>query len=268
MQCLEFAKRNSLIPLPNVIRDIAVGYLDDQLIPVKVIVIPPCFQVLMISGDDIYYRYDHCVYKNNTLVFQPERQLAKLHWFAYPVIGDWILLSSTLCNISTKQTITLGMQLKRARVFGDHLYYISSRYEVMRLSLHALDSVPQTCRDHAMDLNVVGHCLMFSFDDDKLCFHDSDVIYRGDYIYRWQNKVYEISVDGIVCNGHKLSTFDRDDVLNVFAVNEIVLIETGWDRYVLDCEKGTCQKLRPFEVLCDQPNRLWYQNQRELLIYH
>lgn len=68
MQCFDFASRNALIPLPNVIRDIVDSYLSNDLIPLRIAEVKR--NVLMIDNDNIYSRKGNDLYKKQRMDLQ------------------------------------------------------------------------------------------------------------------------------------------------------------------------------------------------------
>lgn len=276
MKCFDFANRINLIPLPTVIRGVVDGYLGDDLIPSRIVDVPENGRVVMIDGQDVYYRLGSRMYKNTDIIYDHgDYHICNMQWYIYPLIGDWILFNECLYNTSTRYAIRLNMKYNSGRVFRDDLYFIFGR-DVMRLPLRALkiselnafDIKPEKVRENVSMLDVIGDCLVFTDLDGHQFFHDCDIRYKAEYIYLWNHHVYKITLDGISCNGNFLMKFNRESIMTMFAVNETVLIDTIWNRYVLDCDTRTCQKMNRLQVLNEQPDRLWVKTDDKLFIYY
>lgn len=265
MKCLDFASRKALIPLPNVIQDIVNAFLSDDLIPLRVLHIPSGHKVLMIDKENVYTREGESLYKNNELIFQ-NREPHFGTWNLYPVYGDWILLNDILYHITNKHVIHYLMLANSARVFDNYVYFISDndRYDVYRLSFDDLDGVPEKYESKVSKLTVIGNCLVFTKYFNKK-FHDSDIGYVSEHIYRWQNKVYEVTPHAITCDNQTVCLLSGNDILKVFAIDQHLFLDTTIGSGVFDCNTHKFQNM-PF--LSYHSGRLWCKKGCELFLYH
>lgn len=158
------------------------------------------------------------------------------------------------------------MRTNSAKVFRDHLYYISFSYDVYRLHLNDLRGNPEKYTSRVLSMRVIDDCLMFSRYGYKT-FHDSGIGYRANYIYRWQNTIYLIHEKGISVDGIPLCSFNGDDILKVFAVNEQVLVDAHSGSYLFDCDTHTCRYIQTPAVLGPQSDHLWHQVGSQLFVY-
>lgn len=262
MQCIDFANRLNLIPLPNVIQAIIQTYLSNDLIPLRVVEVGKK-RVSMVHDDDIYYSLYPIIYKNDHFIATAFHVSNTLRYLE----DDWVVLNDEIYNTLTHESIPLSKHRNIICTYNGIAYFYKDNavHEAwIENGMCQSRPIPQTV--NVRHVHVVGTEVNFLHVNGS-CQVKNRMFQNCNYAYEWQSVFYLIN--------HQYIRTDQNDtvfafepkfyICHLFAFEETLVIQNFADTYFFSL---ATHKLIHIDYRLQCNDRLYRVENGLLSIYH